>query len=86
MLDEELKFLESHRDELLRHYGGKYLVIRGGQVTGAFDTMEEALRGSAAKHGLSNVLIRRASEPQVEVSVPAPTLGILNADSAPPSG
>ncbi len=82
-LEKERKYLESNRDELLRQYGGKFLVICGEQVTGAFDTLEQALQGAAATHGLNNVLIRQAGEAQLELSAPALTLGILSADPSP---
>jgi hypothetical protein len=81
-LEIERRYLDSHRDELLTQYGGKILVISGEQVTGAYDTMEEALQGAVTKHGLSNVLIRRPSEAQIEFTAPALTLGILNADTS----
>jgi hypothetical protein len=81
VLEKELKFLDSHKDELLREYGGKILVIRGEQVTGAFDTIEEALQGAVEKHGLNNVLIKRPFEAQIEFSAPALTLGILSANT-----
>jgi len=80
-LEKERQYLDSHKDELLKEYGGKILVISGEQVTGAFDTMEEALQGAVEKHGLNSVLIRRPSEAQIEFSAPALTLGILNANS-----
>lgn len=81
-LEKERKYLESHRDELLKLYGGKILVISGDQVTGAFDTMEEALQAAVTQHGLNNVLIRRPSEAQVEFTAPALALGILSANPA----
>jgi hypothetical protein len=85
-LEVELKYLETHKDELLKQYGGKVLVISGEQVTGAFDTMEEALQGAATLHGLNNVLIRRPSEAQIEFTAPALALGILSANSPQPIG
>ena len=84
-LETERKYLDSHRDELLRQYGGKVLVISGEQVTGAFDTMEEALQAAVIQHGLANVLIRRPSEAQIEFTAPALALGILHADPAQPN-
>lgn len=80
-LEKERKYLDSHKDELLKQYAGKILVISGEQVTGAFDTMEQALEAATTKHGLDNVLIRRPAEAQMKISAPALTLGILNADS-----
>ena len=82
MLEIERNYLDAHRDELLRAYGDKFLVIRGEQVTGAFDTLGEAIKGSVAKHGLESVLIRKPTEAQLEISVPALTLGLLNANSS----
>ncbi|MHB8413267.1 MAG: hypothetical protein ACYDDI_15165 [Candidatus Acidiferrales bacterium] len=86
MLETERKYLDSHREELTRQYGGKFLVIKGEQVTGAFDTMEDALQNAVAMHGLGSVLIRQPAEAQIEFSAPALTLGILNADSTYPVG
>lgn len=80
LLEKERKYLDSHKDELLKQYGGKILVISGEQVTGAFDTIEEALQGAATQHGLDNVLIRRPSEAEIEFSAPALALGILSAN------
>jgi hypothetical protein len=85
-LEKERNYLDSHKDELLKQYGGKVLVISGEQVTGAFDTMEEALQGAVMQHGLNSVLIRRPSEAQIEFSAPALTLGILNANSTQSDG
>jgi len=62
VLERERNYLNSHRDELLKRCGGKILVISGEEVTSAYDTMDEALEGAVAKHGLSNVLIRRPAE------------------------
>ncbi len=86
VLEKERKYMDSHKDELLRQYGGKILVISGDQVTGAFDTMEDALQGAVTQHGLKNVLIRRPSEAQIEFSAPALALGILNANPTQPNG
>ena len=80
MLEVEREFLTTHRDELLKQYGGKFLVIKGEEITGAYETMNEALQGAASKHGLDSVLIRRPADADQEVSVPALTLGIFSAD------
>jgi hypothetical protein len=83
-LERERKYLDDHRDELLKEYGGKILVITGEEVSGAFDTIEQALYAAVEKHGLNDVLIRRPSEAQIEFSAPALTLGILSANPAQP--
>jgi len=80
-LETELKYLDSHKEELLLKYGGKVLVISGQEVLGAFDTIEDALKSAVTQRGLGNVLIRRPSEAQIEFTAPALTLGILHANS-----
>ena len=80
-LEEERSFLNANKEELLKTYGGKFLVISGKSVTGAYDTMEQALQGAATTHGLKSVLIRRPSEAQLEFKAPALTLGILRANT-----
>lgn len=82
-LEMERKYLDSNKDALLKEYGGKFLVISGELVTGAFDTIEEALEGAVTQHGLKSVLIRRPSEAQLEFSAPALTLGILCQSTTP---
>ena len=85
-LETERKYLQSHKDELLKQYGGKFLVISGEQVTGAYATIEDALQNSVTMHGLNSVLIRQAGEAEIEFSAPALTLGILSADSTHSTG
>ena len=86
MLETERNFLSAHRDELLKQYGGKFLVIKGEEVTGAFDTMEEALENATSEHGLNSVLIRRPADADLVISAPALTLGILHADPTHSTG
>jgi hypothetical protein len=80
MLEKELKFLYANKDKLLKAYGSKFIVIKGEDIGGAYDTMSQALQGAALAYGTENVLIRRATDTDVEISIPALTLGILNAD------
>jgi hypothetical protein len=80
MLETELKFLHSNKDNLLQQFGGKFLVIKGEEVGGAYDTMDDALQGAAFAYGVNNVLIRRVSDADLEISIPALTLGLMNAD------
>lgn len=80
MLEVERQFVSSHRDELLKVYGGRFLVVKGEEVSGAYDSLNEALHAAATKHGLDNVLIRRVEDAEQEVSIPALTLGILGAN------
>ena len=75
MLDVEIKYLESQRENLLKQYGGRFLVIKGEEVTGAFDTLNERSRRGA------QTWTGKCSNPPpdkytpTQVSVPALTWG-----------
>lgn len=80
VLDTEINFLSRHRDELLKQYGGKFLVIRGQEVAGAYDTINEALEAGATAFGCENFLIRQPLESGVTINSPAYAFGILQAN------
>lgn len=80
MLDAELKFLHDNRAELIKNYAGKFLVIKGAEVTGVYETRESALAGAAEKHGLADVLIRRPEDAEELVSIPALAFGLIHAN------
>jgi hypothetical protein len=42
MLEKEFQFFLDHQAELVAKYSGKFLVIRGTEVIGAYDSDEEA--------------------------------------------
>jgi hypothetical protein len=42
MLDKEFKFYLDHQEDLVKNYNGKYLVIKGEEVIGVFDTEDQA--------------------------------------------
>lgn len=43
MLDIERKFFDSHREDLIKTYPGRFAVIKEEQLLGAFDTIQDAL-------------------------------------------
>ena len=53
------------------------LVIKGEDVLGFFDSLDEALSAGGARFGLSSFLVRRAGEQQETIDIPALTLGLL---------
>ncbi|MGH9487298.1 MAG: hypothetical protein ACRD04_06875 [Terriglobales bacterium] len=78
-LETEINFLSQHRDDLLKQYGGKFLVIRGPEVAGAYDSITEALEAGTTAFGCENFLIRQPLESAMIINAPAYTLGILQA-------
>jgi Family of unknown function (DUF5678) len=80
MLETERDYFDKHRDDLLRQYPGKFVVIKDQHLLGSYDTIEDALGAGAREYGMVSFLVRRTDEIPQDVSIPALTLGILRAD------
>lgn len=61
MLEREFKFYLDHQDELLPAYGGKFIVIVGNNVVGAYDTREDAYYTSLGKYTPGTFMIQLCS-------------------------
>jgi hypothetical protein len=79
-LDQEKSVFDEHREEWHQQYPGKFVVIKGDEVVGFFDTLDLALSEGAKRFGLTPFMARSVSEPDQEVSIPAMALGVLRAD------
>jgi Family of unknown function (DUF5678) len=84
MLEEEREYYEQNLGDWLHHYPGKYVAVVGKDVLGFFDTIDDALQAGARQVGLNSFLVRRVQEEKENVRIPALSLGIIYADSAPP--
>lgn len=84
MLDQELKIFEDNLPEWLESHSGKFTLIKGDELIGFYDTTDEALKEGAQRFGLQPFLIRRVSPEQEEISIPAMTIGVLNANPSFP--
>jgi hypothetical protein len=84
MLAAEIAYYEQNLHQLLADYRERFVLIKGSELIGAFNTIEEALEAGASRFGLSNFLVRRVTEHQEQPSAPALFLGILHANSASP--
>lgn len=58
MLEKEFEYYINHQDELLRIYNGKYVVIKGEEVIGSYDSIEDAYTESEKIHELGTFLIQ----------------------------
>jgi hypothetical protein len=81
MLEEERQFYAENLTEWLKSYPGKFVLVKGRELIGTFDTIDEALAAGARQLGLTPFLVRRVQETQEEMNVPALTLGILRANT-----
>lgn len=58
MLDKEFKYYLSHQEELVKNYLNKYIVIKGENVIGSFDSQIEAYNITAKTHEVGTFLIQ----------------------------
>ena len=70
-LETEIAAFERMQNELEQHYKGKYVVFRGDEFVGAFDTFDTAAREAVNRFGRGPYLIRQvgASPPSMPASV-----------------
>lgn len=80
MLEEEIAYYQQNHDAWATKYPGKFILVKGSELIGAFDTMQSALDEGSRRFGLSSYLIRRIGESTKEISIPALTMGLLRAD------
>ena len=58
MLENEFKYYIDNQDTLVEKYNGKYLVIKGEEVIGVYDTDDEAYLETQKEHKLGTFLIQ----------------------------
>ena len=75
----EKEYLRTNQAELATKYPGKYLVIQGERVIGAYETYEDGVRAGAESLGVGPFLVRSVHRPDDEETliVPALTLGLF---------
>jgi hypothetical protein len=83
MLETELAYYKAHRDEWLKSHRDRFVLIKGEQLVGTFDTEEQALRTGARQFGPTSFLVRRVIENEPIQQVPVLTLGLLGANPQP---
>jgi len=57
-LRSEFEYFLEHQDELADRYEGKIIVIKGGEVIGAFDSVPEAVHETSKHHRLGTFLVQ----------------------------
>jgi len=60
MLTTEFQYFIDHQSQLVEKFSGKYLVIVGEEVVGAYDTIEEAYQKPQDKYELGSFYIQQA--------------------------
>ena len=74
----EKAFLLAHLSRLAGEHPGKYLLIKGEAVHGAFETFEQGVLAGVGKFPASPFLVRSVLRPEdpKPVNIPALSLGI----------
>ena len=78
VLINELKTYERLKEELLKKYEGKVVVIKNGKLIGVYESEEEAFKEVVKKYGPVPVLIKRVVRKEQPEQIPAYTYGLLS--------
>ncbi len=62
MLEKEFQYFVDHRNELLKKYRGRVLVIVDESVVGDYDTVHDAWNGAVEKYEEGTFLIQRCMD------------------------
>ena len=57
-LEKEFEYYLEHQDDLVKKHKGKYVVIKGNEVLGAYDAELEAIEKTREKHELGTFLVQ----------------------------
>ena len=78
ILSKEKTYLKENHEDLLKEYPGKYLLIKGESVHGAYETLEQGVIEGAKLFGAGPFLVRsvlRPEDPEIP-SIPALSIGV----------
>lgn len=78
-LQKELEYFNAHRNEWLKHYEGKFALVKDGQLAGTFDTPPDAYEEGIKRFGNTPFLIKQVLKEERVEQIPALNLGILHA-------
>ena len=84
VLEHERACYRAHQAEWAARYPGRFVVVKGEELVGTYETIELALAAGAAAFGLECFLVRKLGEEEQEIRVPALALGLLCAPSHGP--
>lgn len=79
-LEQELKYFESNKAELLKHHEGKFALIKGDKLINTYTKEEEAYEEGVKRFGTEPFLIKRVSKEDPPEKIPALMMGALRAD------
>jgi hypothetical protein len=75
-LQPELEVFERHRFELLERAAGKYVLVKGPDIIGTFETEVEAIREGYQRYGNDAFLVKHVLEADVPLNFASFHLGV----------
>ncbi len=78
-LETEFSYYNSIKQELLRNYKGKFVLIIGKEQLGVFDRPEDAYAKGIELKGNVPMLIQAVQESENVEAIPSLALGLINA-------
>jgi Flp pilus assembly protein TadD len=78
-LEEEQAYYEANRAELLKEHPGKFALIKGSVLIGAFDTAENAYVEGLKLFGNTPFMVKQTLPQEPIAHLPALSLGLLRA-------
>lgn len=68
MLDEEYKYFEKNKEDLVKKHENKFIVIKQSQVIGTYDTEKEAYEDTVKNHKVGTFLIQQCVKNEKEIT------------------
>ena len=84
MLEAERQYYRENKEEWLKKYTGRIVLIKENALVGVFNTDKEAMTEGAIRFGFEPFLVRKLEEQEQKVVIPALTLGLLDGNSQHP--
>lgn len=60
-LEKEFAYYLEHQDQLVKQHNGKYIVIKNGEILGAYDDELAAVEETQKSHELGTFLVQKVS-------------------------
>lgn len=81
-LEEELQFFADNRADWQKVHAGKFVLVKGRELLGTFDTSDAAIAEGAKRFGSQSFLVRQVNAADESIYIPALALGLLYANPA----
>jgi hypothetical protein len=70
-LETELRYFGEHKEEWLKHYEGKYALVKGETLVGTFTTFQEAYQRGIAEFGKEPFLVQQVVREEPVAKIPS---------------